>query len=144
MRFFKALIAFVLSVITATVLTSLANTQQVLAKLASIGGAVPLEEQVSIYGRDLLTFAPTFGVVIAVGLLIAFIVAFGLRRVLTPLAPIAYPLAGATAIGAILLAISLAFPGTGAIGGAQTPTGIALFCLGGFLGGVVFAQFRPQ
>ena len=71
-------------------------------------------------------------------------VAYFLKRILKPLAVIAYPVAGAAAMGTILGALEVVYPGVGAIGGAQSTVGIALQCLAGAIGGIIFMVLRPR
>ena len=136
--------AYLASVVVAFVLASIFYTQQVLAKQAAIGAVYSREQQIATYTDNLIGLAPAYGVVLALALLIGFIVAAGVKRVLKPLAPIAYPTAGAAAVFTALWMIENVGPlsGVGAIGGARDAFGIALQCAAGFAGGVVFALTR--
>jgi hypothetical protein len=79
-------------------------------------------------------------------LLVGFLVAAGLKRILTPLAPVAYPIAGAAAVVAAIWLIEnvVAGGGVGAIGGARDALGMALQGLAGLAGGTVFAALRGR
>lgn len=146
----RAIFAYLL----ASVLTVLASTsfytQQVIAKQVAIGAVYTPAQQLSTYLDNFfgLAFAgaPSFGVVVAVALLIGFAIAFVLKRVLRPLAPLAYPLAGAAATAGVIYLINnvVAGGGTGAIGGARDAAGMALQALAGGLGGLAFALLRPR
>ena len=144
MRVIKTAAAYIAAVIAATVLASIFNSHQILAGHKALGADIPMNDQLTTYWSDLLNFTPSYGAVIAIAFAVAFVIAFFLKRVLKPLAPVAYPVAGAAALGAVLGAIELAYPGTGAIGGAQSVLGIALQCLAGAIGGTIFMMMRPR
>ena len=82
---------------------------------------------------------------IAAAFALAFPIAFVVKRFLKPLAPVAYPVAGAAAILFMLWAIEqMLGGGAGVIGGARDAVGLALQGLAGFLGGAAFAFKRPR
>lgn len=135
----RIILGFLAAVASAFVLASAFHTQMVIEALGAAGAAVPLDQRISMTAGDLVGLAPQFGAVIAIALAIGFLVAAGLRRVLKPLAKIAYPLAGAAAIGVALTAMGAAFDGITPIAGARTTLGFALQCLAGAFGGLVFA-----
>jgi len=86
-----------------------------------------------------------YGAIIAIALLFGFVVAFGVKRILKPLAPIAYPTAGAAALLVMLILVEQQLGGgAGVIGGARDAFGLALQCLAGFIGGGLFAVLRPR
>lgn len=144
MRVIRTGIAYIAAVIVATVLASVFNSHQILAGHKALGADIPMNDQLTTYWSDLLNFTLNYGAMIAIGFAVAFVLALFLKRVLKLLAPLAYPIAGAAAIGALLGAIELVYPGTGAIGGAQSVIGIALQCLAGAIGGTVFMMMRPR
>lgn len=131
--------AYILAVIVTTVLASFAHTQMVIAGLTESGATVALEQRIGMSAGDLVGLAPQLGPVMAAGLAVGLLIAALLRRVLKPLAPIAYPLAGAAAVGVALTAMSIAFDGITPIAGARTALGFSLECLAGAAGGLVFA-----
>ncbi|MFZ5616266.1 MAG: hypothetical protein ACOZAA_02945 [Pseudomonadota bacterium] len=132
---------YALAVIVATMLASFAHTQMIVEGLENSGAAVTLKQRLSMSAGDLSGLAPQYGIVIAIGLFLGFLVAAALRRVLKPLAPIAYPLAGAAAIATalVLMPILLKLDGITPIAGARTSLGFALQCLAGAAGGLAFA-----
>jgi len=144
MRIIKAIFAYIIAVLTATGLASIFNSHQILAGHKALGADIPMSDQLTTYWSDLLYFTPTYGMMIAIAFAVGFGVAFLLKRVLKPLAPVAYPIAGAAAVGTLLLAIELTYPGVGVIGGARTTLGILLQCLAGMIGGAVFMALRPR
>jgi len=140
----KTAIAYLLSVIAAYLLSVAFYTQQVIAKMQAVGAVYSGQQQINTF-VDNLTGLWQLAAMIAVALMIAFVVAFFVKRVLKPLAPIAYPAAGGAAILLMLYLIEQQLGGgAGVIGGARDATGLALQTLAGFLGGAVFAFMRPR
>ena len=66
---------FLVAVIFAFVLASLFHSQFVMAELTKVGVEILFNDRLSMSIDDLLGLYPTYGVVIAVSFLIAFIVA---------------------------------------------------------------------
>ena len=122
------------------------------AVLRQSAGVADVRYDTAWLGRLLSGIAVVRGVGIAVGtvfsiaLIIGFIVAFALKRLIKPLAMIAYPLAGAAAVVAAIYLVetTMAKGGAGAIWGARDPIGLALQGLAGAFGGTVFALLRPR
>lgn len=139
-------LAFIAGVAAAYVLSATFYTQQILAKQAMIGAAYTPAQQFQTYAMNFLGLAPSFGVVLAIALLIGFVIAAGVKRVLAPLAPVAYPIAGGAAVFAALQLIENFVGGgqVGAIGGARDALGLGLQVVAGVVGGAVFALARPK
>jgi hypothetical protein len=132
--------AYIAAVIVTYGAAAVFYTQQILAKQAAIGAVYTPAQQAETYLANILGLQ-IYGAVLAVALLIGFIVAAIVKRILKPLAPIAYPLAGAAAVVAAIYFIenTAAAGGAGAIGGARDALGLALQGLAGAFGGFVFA-----
>lgn len=146
MTVIRIILGYAAAAIVALVLASAFHTHMVIAALGEVGAAVPFDKRLAMTINDLVGLAPQFGMVIGIGLAVGFLIAAGLRRILKPLAPIAYPLAGAAAVGVALTLMSLAYDGITPIAGARTTAGFALQCLAGAIGGLVFAiiAVRPK
>lgn len=144
MSIFRLGAAFIASSAVTYTLASAFYTQQVLAKQAAIGAVYTAEQQAATYLDNFLGLAPAYGAVLTTALLIGFVVAAFVKRVLKPLAAVAYPIAGAAAVFTAIWSIEnlVAGGGVGAMGGARDALGVALQCLAGFAGGVVFAVTR--
>ena len=84
----------------------------------------------------------SYASVMLIALLVAFPVALLVKAVLKPLAPIAYPVAGAAAVGLVVYLIYKT-QGPGAVAAIREPVGIALQMLAGLVGGIVFSLLRP-
>ena len=144
MGFLRLFGAFVVAVAVTFTAASFFYTQQVLAKQAKIGAEYTQAQTTDIYLMNLAGLAPAFGAVLAIALLLGFGVAAVVKRILRPLALVAFPVAGAASVlAAIYLIEMLMAPGgAGVIGGARDGVGLALQGLAGALGGIVFALLR--
>jgi zinc transporter ZupT len=133
----QTLIAFFTSVVLCFVLASLFNTQFVIAGLRSVGVAVPLSDQMVMSWYDLIGLAPTYGVVILVGLLIAFLV---MRQVEKRTFESTYWYAFGGALTFIVIVAAMQpILGITLITGARSILGWSAQCLSGALAGVWFA-----
>jgi hypothetical protein len=137
MAIIRILIGFIAAVAIAAAAGSVLQTQMVIGRFPA---DVPLSTRLSMTWGDLVGLGPQYASVLAIGFAIAFLVAALLRRVLKPLAPLAYPLAGAAAVGAalLLMPIALDLPGLTPLAGTRDGLGFLLQCLAGAAGGVIF------
>jgi len=92
--------------------------------------------------QGLATGSPFAGI-LAAAFAVAFAIAAILKRFLKPLAPIAYILAGAAAVPALLVIVEnvMIGGGVGAFFGARGATGLLLQAIAGAGGGLVFTAF---
>ena len=134
----RTILAFLLAVFAGFVAASLAHTQMVLHRLAAAGAQIGLTERLETVLADLIGMATGFLPIISIGFLIAFVVGAIVRAMIGASAIIAYPLAGAAAMGAAMFLMSLQFEIT-PIAGARGAFGLALQVLSGAVGGAVFA-----
>lgn len=140
----RTIIAYLLSLAVTYVVATAFYTQQVIAKQAEIGAVYSTAQQISTFTQN-LTGLWIYAIIIAAALLLGFATAFFVKRLLRPLAPIAYPTAGAAAMLAMILLIEQQLGGgAGIIGGARDALGLTLQCIAGFIGGAVFAVARPR
>jgi hypothetical protein len=143
MRVLQIIGAFPVAFAAAFAGVSLAHTQFVLAGLSGVGAAPSLAETVHTSIADLEGLFPSLGPVLAIALAIGFLVAAGLKRVLKPLAGVAYPIAGFAAMATALIAMRISFHST-PLAGARGPEGFVVICLMGALGGLVFSALLPK
>lgn len=154
MKLVQTIVAFLLAVAASYVVAIMFFTQQVIASRAAIGAIYTPEQQFATFVDNFFGLAPTLGVgmepafgdVWAIALLLGFLVAAGLKRILTPLAPVAYPIGGAAAVYAAIFLIenTAGSGGVGALEGARGALGMGLQSFAGFIGGVVFAMMRGR
>jgi uncharacterized membrane protein YgaE (UPF0421/DUF939 family) len=154
-RILRVLVAFVLAVIATYVIGSALYTQAVLAGLGSVGVDVSIGDRLAVTGQNivgmtdsafggfLFGYISTYPEAIVIGLIVAYTVATPVKLFLRPLAPIAYPVAGAVALLAIVYFIQTSLS-PGLFAGARGPAGMALQGLAGALGGLVFALLLPR
>ncbi|MFQ5561940.1 MAG: hypothetical protein ACE5FO_00060 [Parvularculaceae bacterium] len=115
------------------------HTATVLGRLAALGTEISAATWAETLLRNFLGLAPSYGAVVAIALALGFAVAALLKPRAGPLAPFAYPLAGAGALAVALVLMHIAYDGITPIAGARGTAGFLLQCLAGGLGGAVFA-----
>ena len=132
---------FLIAVLGTFALASLFHSQFVLAELSAVDIKINLASRISMSLDDLLGLFPMFAAAIAFSLLVSFSVVALIRK-LQPASPQwLYPLAGATAMLAMLLAMHPILDIT-LIAGARSTWGLIFQCLAGFLGGALFMRLR--
>ena len=114
------------AVLVTTAMASMIQSWQVQAGLRSLGVIIPTN----------LALETAL-------LLLAFLAASWLKPRLPLLAPVAWPLAGAGAIAAVLIIMRAQFEMT-PLAGARGADGFLLFCLAGAIGGFVFGWLKPR
>ena len=139
----RILIGFILSWLVAYAASVGFYTQQVLGGYKDLGLEISLSKGFATYTDNFIgqLSGVSFGAMFLIALAIAFLVAALLKRALKPLAPIAYPVAGAAGIGGLLALIETLYPGVGVFGGARTAVGFGLQMVAGLFGGIVFSLF---
>lgn len=142
MRFLRLLLAWLLAAALAAVLGSIVQTQFSLAAIAALGAPVPPGVRLQTTLQDLVGFAPLLALLTAGGFLPAFLVAALLLRWWPTQRRLLYPLAGAVAMGTILLLMEAALPIT-AIGAARSLPGVAALLIAGAAGGLAFGRLAP-
>ena len=144
MNFGRLFAAYLPAALVTYVVAAGFYTQQIIAKQVAVGATYSLAQDINALLLNIVGLWQ-YGATLAIGLLLGFVVGARVKRWLTPLAPVAYPIAGATAVLAVLMLIETMYSGgVGAIGGARDGLGIFLQCLAGFIGGGVFERLRPR
>ena len=149
MAFVRILLVYLLAVLVGTVLVSIANTHVGLQALAGVGAEIPAAVRLDAIQRDLLGFAPTLLILLAIGFAIALPVSTLVYRLLGPgWRRIGYTIGGAVAVIVLLNAITI-FYGA-ALDATVTPiaaardwSGILTLSLGGAAAGFLFALLTP-
>ncbi|PKQ08668.1 MAG: hypothetical protein CVT73_06250 [Alphaproteobacteria bacterium HGW-Alphaproteobacteria-12] len=139
MKIGRIVLAFILAVIVATILGSVAHTQFILGALADLGVAIPFAERLSMTVHDIVGMGPQYGVIIAIGLLIALSAAALVFRIAGTGRTLIYGVAGAIALAVALMAMGMAYDIT-PIAGARSTAGFVAQMIAGALGGLVFAR----
>lgn len=139
---------FLLAVLVTTLIGTLIQTQINLAALGEIGVAIDASARLSTTGADLLGFTPSFGPIVAVGFLIAFLIAALIGRGWPQGKALLYPLAGFVAIITAMLLMAAIFKLT-PVAAARSTFGLIALGLSGAVGGWIFwtlmlrAEQRP-
>lgn len=129
---------FLLAVLTTYVLATVASSLAVAASLRGMGVSVPANTAASMIGQDLFGMADMFLPMVAFGLLIAFMTAALIFRILARVRILLYLLAGATAMICMHVLLHLAF-GITPVAAARSMPGLALQALAGAAGGVLYS-----
>lgn len=122
---------------------SMLHTQAVLAKLTDIGIIITLSERLSTTWQDMLGLAPTYGLIILIGLTIAFSVAGLINKKLKSTGMVLYPLAGGLAFLVILLAMQPILNVT-LIAGARGTSGLLMQVVAGLIAGLCFSSLMKR
>lgn len=142
MRFLGTVITWIAASAIAYGLAAVFSQTMVLNNLAAMGAEVTVgirwESTVDAVGGLTAYLA-----VIAAGFLVAFYIASLVKALIPALSFIAYPVAGAGAIGVALMLMKFQYE-VYPIGGVDQPVGFWLQIFAGFIGGVVFEAFRPR
>jgi hypothetical protein len=139
MRIVKIVPGFVLAVIVATVLGSIAHTQFVLAGLTELGIEIPVSDRLSTTMHDIAGMGPMFGLIVAIGFLVAMAAAALVYRYARTQRYLVYGVAGAVALAVALTAMGTVYEIT-PIAGARTALGFIAQMIAGALGGLAFAR----
>jgi hypothetical protein len=132
---------FLISALFAFVLASLFHSQFVMAELTAVGVNIGLNDRLSMSLDDLIGLYPTYGVVIAMSLLIAFSFATLLVKRFTIPSSILYFIGGGLGVATALLAMHPLLDTT-LIAGARSTFGFISQSLAGAIGGWVFSHLR--
>lgn len=140
-KFLNRLGRFSIAWVVAFGLASILHTQTILAEYTALGIKIGFADRLATVYRDLVGLAPTYGIVILIGLLIAFIVAWLLQRKLSGRSVWWYGAAGGAAILAILMAMYPLMNIT-LLASARSTVGLLLQITAGICGGVLYGSLR--
>lgn len=143
MTVLRWLLAWALAVVVTGVLGSIIQTQLNLAQIARLDQPVGLSARLQATMHDLVNFAPSYMVIVALGLLVALLVAAALSRKWPEWRAWLFPLAGFVAVATALGLMSAMLPVT-VIAAARSAIGFLLLCLAGALGGWLYAQLMGR
>ena len=150
-RIVRIVLIFILTVIVTTILACIIGTQFVLADLSDIGVLIPFAVRIATTWYDIVnlgfipspSFGFSYGQVITVGFLIAFLAAAAVSHYLPQFRVVIFTVAGAVAFLTQLELSSFSF-GVTMFAFARTPLGLAAQALAGALGGWLFAKYTAQ
>jgi hypothetical protein len=140
----RAVAGYIIASLAGFSLASLSHSFMNARTLAASGAPMPADVFANLAIGDAQGLASQFGPAVAIALGVGFVVARFLRPILKAPHALAYMLAGAAAIPAMLLVMSLAFEGIMPIAGARG-AGLALQGAAGAAAGLAFALIaRPR
>jgi len=142
-RFVQTLFAWLVATLATYALACFAATQSVVGSLGDMGIPVSLAERLQMSGQDLLGMAGLFLPLIAVGQLLAFLVAGWLGRRSPQRRTVLFILAGAMAMISIHLALQWSFDIT-LVAVARSPLGLLSQALAGAAAGYLFTQLKKM
>lgn len=139
MNTIRWLLAWLAAVVVATILGSIIQTQFNLARISALDSPVPLSIRLETTLFDLASFGPIWAVIVALGLLIALVVASAVARRIPRLHTGLFVVAGFLAVAAALWTMNAMLPVT-PVGAARSLTGILAMSLAGALAGWVYVK----
>jgi len=132
--------AFLASVITATVLASLFQTQFVVTDLNQIGANIDLADRLKMTGYDIAHLSRLYGIFIFIGMAIAYSAGALLFRRVKTKRTLIYVVAGMCCFLVMLFLMKQVFFGVAIIAGARSGLGLAFQALAGGIAGYLFAR----
>ncbi|GLP96986.1 hypothetical protein [Paraferrimonas sedimenticola] len=138
----RLLPSFLISWLLSFTLASLFHSQYVVNQLVSTGAKVSFGERIGLTLDDWLGLLPAYGAIIAIGLVIAFLIAGWLSKRLSQHRTALYTLAGLVAFTTFLLAMEIAL-NISVVAGARG-WGFYAQLLAGAAGGYAFARLTQN
>lgn len=142
--FLKFLLGWVLGALSTTALGVLLQTQNVIARLGSIGAEIGVGERLSMSLYDLIHLGSLYVIFVSAGTFVAYLAGLLVFRLAGFGRPIVFAVAGAVAMLVMLLLMKQAFFGVHMIAGARDVIGIGLQMLAGALGGLLFERITRK
>ena len=135
----KRILAFVAASLGGYTTAVLAYSQLNLSNLTDLGVAVGLGDRFTTFAHDLLSMTSVYLPIMSVALLVAFLFATLVLRWVPQLRAIAYILAGAVGMLALILFFKVLM-GTNPIAVTRTVVGIVSQCLAGAVAGIIYVR----
>ncbi len=143
-KFAKIVLVFILSVIVATLLATLFSSQFVIHALEQSGANIGWGDRLDMTLFDLGHLGRIYGIIIFIGLLIAFLAAGLVHRFAKTKRKLIYVVAGMSSFVVMLYLMQAVFFGVPIIAGARSMLGLAFQALAGGLAGYVFARMTER
>jgi len=143
-KFLRSGGAFLVATATAALLGTVLSSLWVAYDLATIGAPVSLSVIARTAVTDVAGMGLTYGVLLAVGFLIAFSAAAVTHRVSGLSRTTVFVVAGVISVAVTLALMKPVFFGANPIAGARTALGVAAQALAGGLAGLAFAALTPR
>ena len=144
MKRMTLLLPLIISVLSTTLICSLASTFRALAQLKDIGAPITVSQSLNTAFYDLQHFAPLYGLFIFIAFIVAFITAALTHKFTRQNKVVIYTLAGFISIWVMLWAMKQVFFGVPIVAGARDNFGLMLQLLSGAFGGWLFIKLRTK
>lgn len=135
---------FFLAVLLASVTGTVLQTQFNLASLQALGAPMPFAVRAQTTCLDLLSFSPTFAVLVLLGFVFALPAASGLTRLLPAARWVLFALAGALAVWTAMASANALLPMPTLIAANRGVAGTLGLMASGSLGALLFAVLGRQ
>lgn len=135
---------FFVSVLVATALGTIAQTQINLWELQQLGVSIPWSERLTVTLRDLGGFTPFFGAMVAAAFIVALPAAHGLGKIFKPWRWLLFFLAGGVGIWVACLVANYVLPMPTFIAATRETPGLLIVAASVGIGSWLFGRFtRP-
>ena len=142
LRVARTIGAFILTLALASLLGVTASSLAVLGELKGLEVEVPWGEGMAMVLHDLVGMGPGYALIMGVGLLIAFVGAGLVARLLRPLRGVVFAVSGAVAV-LVALILMRQILGVTIIAGARSTIGVLVQCSIGLIAGWLFSRLLP-
>lgn len=132
-------IAFLVAVLVAAILGSIAQTQFNLAEITQLGGPVTSDIRAKVTTEDLVGFGPVMAAIVAAAFLPAFVAAFVVMRLLPAPRALIYAGAGFFGLWAAFSLMGFFTPMPTLVAAARSTVGLTTLSAAGLVGGLVFS-----
>jgi len=139
MRAIRIILGWAIAVMVVVVLGSVIQTQFNLAYIAALGPDITLGQRLETTWHDLLNFTPAWSILMALAFVIAWPVAWGVKRALPGHRTLVFALAGFSAVWATIAIMNRALPVT-AIGATRELSGTLALAAAGLVAGWVYTR----
>ncbi|MEM7501326.1 MAG: hypothetical protein AAF417_04760 [Pseudomonadota bacterium] len=136
----RRIVTFVGAVLATYIVAVVLASNSVVASVIAMGLPVSLGKRIEVIGHDIAGMAASYLPLIAIGFLLAFLVAGLLARMRPGLRIALYVLAGVVAVFCINVSLKMAFDIT-PIAASRTTIGLSMQAISGAVGGYLFARF---
>ena len=136
----RRIVTFLGAVLATYIVAAVLASNSVVSNVIAMGLPVSLGKRFEVIGHDIMGMATSYLPLIAVGFLLAFLVAGLLARKRPGLRIAVYVLAGIVAVLCINVSLKMAFDIT-PIAAARTTVGLSMQAISGAVGGYLFARF---
>jgi len=142
MKAVRVLLGWVIAVVAAVALGSIAQTQFNLAYIQALGTQIGMGARLGATWHDLFNFTPAYALLVSIAFGVAWPVAGLLKRWLPDQRALLFTLAGFSAIWVMIAIMNRALPVT-AIGATRSVAGVIVLSLIGAAAGWMYTRIVP-